>query len=90
MHQIEEKFSRIFKYMGIPEEQVRPDASFVKDLKFEEFQFNCLVFYIGSYFKIEIRECDYKELKTIGSTMAFVRKKLEKPSLKSISHDSVF
>jgi hypothetical protein len=43
MNQIEEKFSRIFKYMGIPKEQFRLDASFVKDFEFNEFQFNCLV-----------------------------------------------
>jgi len=74
---IEEKFFRIFKYMGFPEEKIRPEASFVADFDFEEFQFNCLVFYIGSYFKINIREGDYAELDTIGSTMNFVKRKLE-------------
>jgi len=77
MHIVEYKFSQIFKYMGFPEEKIRPEASFVVDFDFEEFQFNCLVFYIGSYFKINIREGDYAELNTIGSAMNFVKRKLE-------------
>ena len=77
MHNIEAKFSRILKYMGIPKEQVRMDASFVNDFDFEEFQLTCLVFYIGSYFKINIREGEYVELNTIGSAMDFVKRKLE-------------
>jgi len=77
MHIIDYKFSQIFKYMGLPEEEIRPEASFEKDFDFEEFQFNCLVFYIGSYFKLNICEGDYIELNTIGSTMNFVKRKLE-------------
>ena len=77
MHIIEEKFFLIFKYMGIPKEQIRMEASFANDLYFEEFQFACLVFYIGSYFKINIRETDYTELNTIGNAMDFVKRKLQ-------------
>lgn len=77
MHIIEYKFSLIFKYMGLPQEQIRPEASFANDFDFEEFQFNCLVFYIGSYFKINIRERDYAELNTIGNAMDFVKRKLD-------------
>ena len=74
---IEEKFSLIFKYMGIPKEQIRMEASFANDFDFEEFQFTCLVFYIGSYFRINIREKDYAELNTIGNAMDFVKRKLD-------------
>lgn len=77
MNNVEEKFSMIFKYMGIPKEQIRMEASFENDFDFEEFQFTCLAFYIGIYFKINIRERDYAELNTIGSTMDFVKRKLE-------------
>jgi len=75
MDQIEEKFSRIMKYMGIPGEDFRPDASFVQDFEFNEFQFNCLVYYINTYFDIEVINSDYKQLTTIGSTMNFIRSK---------------
>ena len=77
MQIIERKFSQIFKYMGIPKEQIRPDASFVSDLEFEEFQVTCLVFYIEAYFKINVTESDYAELNTIANAKNFVRKKLE-------------
>ena len=77
MHTIEEKFTQILKYMGIPKEKIHENASFVSDFDFEDFQFTCLAFYLGVYFKINIREKDYAELSTIGSTLNFVRKKLE-------------
>ena len=77
MNIVDYKFSQIFKYMGLPKQEIRMDASFVKDFDFEEFQFTCLAFYIGVYFKINIREKDYAELITIGSTINFVKKRLE-------------
>ena len=73
MNHIEEKFSRIFKYMGIQKEQFRLDASFIQDFEFNEFQFDCLVLYIKNYFELNITESDYTKLNTIGSTMTFVR-----------------
>jgi acyl carrier protein len=75
MDQTEKKFSMILKYMGIPNEEVRPEASFVTDFEFNEFQFNCLVYYITNYFDIPVRECDYPELNTIGKTLNFIRRK---------------
>lgn len=77
MQTIEEKFLQIFKYMEIPKEQVRMEASFVDDFRFNEFQFTCLALYIGVYFKINISEKDYAEIKTIGDVFELVRKKLE-------------
>ena len=61
--------------MGIPIEEVRPEASFVKDFEFNDFQFNCLVYYIVNYFDIPVMECDYPQLATIGSTKNFIRNK---------------
>jgi len=73
MNHIEEKFSRIFKYMGIQKEQFRLDASFIQDFEFNEFQFDCLVLYIKNYFELNITESDYTKLNTIGSTLNFIR-----------------
>ena len=75
MNQIEEKITRILSYMGIPKEAVKPDASFVNDFEFNDFQFNCLVYYIINYFDIQVRECDYPQLTTIGSTINFIKSK---------------
>ena len=74
---VEEKFTQIFKYMGLPKDQIRNEASFKDDFDFGEFQFTCLAFYIGIYFKINIREQDYSEFSTIGQTMDFVKRKLD-------------
>jgi len=63
--------------MGIPKEQIKMEASFADDFDFEEFQFTCLAFYIGIYFKVTILETDYFELNTIGSAMNFVKRKLD-------------
>ena len=75
MDQIEEKISRILKYMGIQGEEVRPDASFVADFEFNEFQFNCLIYYIRNYFEIPVGESDFQEFNTIGNTISFIRNK---------------
>ncbi len=77
MQTIEEKFSQIFKYMGIPKEQIRMEAFFINDFDFDDFQFTCLAFYIGLHFKINIRERDYAEMDTIGNTINLVRRKLD-------------
>jgi len=75
MDQIEEKFSRILKYMGIPNKEVRPEISFIKDFEFNDFQFNCLVYYIINYFDILVLESDYPKFNTIGNTINFIRTK---------------
>lgn len=74
--EIEEIFFQIFKYMGIPKEQIKMDASFEKDFDFGDFQFTCLAFYIGVYFKINVREEDYTRINTVRDAIDFVRKKL--------------
>ena len=86
MDQIEEKFSRILKYMGIPDEEIRPEASFVLDFEFNEFQFNCLVYYISNYFDMSVSESDYPQLSTIDTTKNFIRNKkgLYRRSLSSV------
>jgi len=72
--------------MGIPSEEIRPEASFVSDFEFNEFQFNCLVYYIINYFDISVNECDFPQLTTIESTKNFIRgkKELYKRSLNSV------
>lgn len=77
MHTIEERFSLVLKYMGIPSKEINMESSFVKDFEFGEFQFGYLVFYLESYFRIKIKESDYSELNTIGSTKELVIRKVK-------------
>ena len=76
METIEEIFSDILKFMRISEEQIRPEASFVNDFHFQDVDFICLILYINIYFKINIKEKDYVELKTVGSAIVFIKRKL--------------
>lgn len=89
MHTIEKRFSLILKYMGIPANDINTQTSFVKDLEFGEFQFGYLVYYLESYFRIKIKESDYCELDTIGSTKEFVRSKVKRRNHLKISRRSI-
>lgn len=75
MQSVEESFLQIFRYMGIPKNEIRMDASFTKDFHFNEAQFTCLIFYIGLYFKINVREKDYNEFNTVSGAIEFVKRK---------------
>ena len=77
MKYIENKFSRIFRYMGIFDHEIYSKASFKKDYEFNDFQFACLVFYIEKYFNVNISPEDYIHLDTVGSTIEFVYRKLK-------------
>ena len=75
--------------MGIPGEQIKIEASFVKDFEFVEFQVGYLIFYVEIYFRITISESDYFELDTIGSTMDFVKRKLKRRDNLKISRREI-
>lgn len=89
MHTIEERFSLILKYMGISVHEINMEASFVKDFEFEEFQLGYLIYYLESYFRIKIKESDYSELDTIGSTKEFVRRKVKRRNHLKISRRNI-
>ena len=77
MKYIENKFSRIFRYMGIFDHEIYSKASFKKDYEFNDFQFACLIFYIEKYFNINISPEDYIQLDTLKNTIEFVHYKLK-------------
>lgn len=89
MHTLEEKFSLILKYMGIPAKEINMENSFVKDFEFGEFQFGYLVFYLESYFRIKIKESDFPELNTIGSTKELVTRKVKSRNHLQFSRRSI-
>ena len=68
--------------MGIPADQILPNASFIHDFRFEEFQYDCLILYIGNYFEIDTGDCNIKELETIGNLLNFVSYKMETAPMK--------
>ena len=80
MQNIENKFFRILKYMGISEKLIIKDASFSKDFEFNEFQFSCLYYYISTYFNIEVYQEDYSSIDTIEGVIVFIRRKVNETS----------
>lgn len=76
MRTVEEEFTQILNFMGIPNDQIRNDASFAKDYDFDESQFICLALYIGIFFKINLKYSDYEKLNTVGNAIDFVKRKM--------------
>lgn len=74
---VEEEFTQILNFMGIPNDQIRNEASFSKDFDFDESQFICLVLYLDLFFRINVKESEYAEMDTIGRAINLVKKKLE-------------
>jgi len=77
MQSIEEEFTQILNFMGIPNDQIRNEASFSKDFDFDESQFICLVLYLGIFFRISVKESEYAEIDTVGGAINLVKKKLD-------------
>jgi len=77
MYSIENEFTQILIFMGIPKESIRNDASFLIDYDFDESQFICLALYLGIFFRINVKESEYAEIDTVGGAINFVKKKLE-------------
>ncbi len=76
MKTVEEEFTQILNFMGIPNHQIRNEASFAKDYDFDETQFISLALYIGIFFKINLKDTDYDQLNTVGNAIDFVKRKM--------------
>lgn len=76
MHSIEEEFTQILNFMGIPNDQIRNEASFSKDFDFDESQFICLALYMGIFFKINLKETDYEQINTVGNAIDFIKRRI--------------
>ena len=77
MKTVEDEFVNILTFMGIPNDKIRNEASFIKDYDFDESQFICLALYLGIFFKINVRECEYTEFDTVETAINFVKRKLK-------------
>jgi len=75
MQSIEEEFIQILNFMGIPNDQIRNEASFSKDFDFDELQFTYLALYIGIFFKVNFNKSDYEQISTMGNAIDFVKRK---------------
>lgn len=79
MHTIQEKVTSILtEKLGIPESEITPDASFVKDLGIDSLDYAELVMEFEQTFDIKIPDDDADKMQTIGQAIAYIQEKLGK------------
>ena len=77
MASIEDKVkSIIVEQLGISEDEVRPEASFIDDLGADSLDIVELVMAMEEEFDVEIPDEDAEKLQTIGSAIQYLREKL--------------
>lgn len=77
MHTIQQKITSILtEKLGIPQSEITPDASFVKDLGIDSLDYAELVMEFEQTFDIKIPDDDADKLQTIGQAIQYIEDKL--------------
>jgi len=64
--------------LGIPESEITPDASFVKDLGIDSLDYAELVMEFEQSFDIKIPDDDAEKMQTIGQAVNYIQSKISK------------
>ncbi|MBL7849489.1 MAG: acyl carrier protein [Cyclobacteriaceae bacterium] len=79
MQTTQEKITSILtEKLGIPQSEITPDASFVKDLGIDSLDYAELVMEFEQTFDIKIPDDDADKLQTIAQAVAYIEDKLGK------------
>ncbi|HAC25359.1 MAG: acyl carrier protein [Cyclobacteriaceae bacterium] len=79
MQDIQKKIAAILiDKLGIPESEITPDASFVKDLGIDSLDYAELVMEFEQTFDIKIPDDDAEKMQTIGQAANYIKEKLNK------------
>ena len=79
MQDVEKKVTAILiEKLGVPDSQITPDASFVKDLGIDSLDYAELVMEFEQSFDIKIPDDDAEKMQTIGEAVAYIQSKLKK------------
>lgn len=74
---LEKKVSElIVEQLGVTEEEIKPEASFIDDLGADSLDIVELVMAMEEEFDIEIPDEDAERIQTIGDATAYLREKL--------------
>ena len=80
MQTIQEKITYILtEKLGIPQSEITPDASFVKDLGIDSLDYAELVMEFEQTFDIKIPDDDADKLQTIAQAIAYIQEKTGQP-----------
>jgi len=76
MQTIQEKITSILtEKLGIPQSEITPDASFVKDLGIDSLDYAELVMEFEQTFDIKIPDDDADKLQTIAQAITYIQEK---------------
>lgn len=70
--------SILIEKLGVPDSQITPDASFVKDLGIDSLDYAELVMELEQTFDIKIPDDDAEKMQTIGQAVSYIEGKLLK------------
>lgn len=80
MHKPEEVLKKVTEIitekLGIPESEVTPDASFVRDLGIDSLDYAELVMEFEQTFDIKIPDNEAERMNTIGSAVEYIKSKI--------------
>ena len=78
MPDVQKKIAAILiEKLGIPESEITPDASFVKDLGIDSLDYAELVMEFEQVFDIKIPDDDAEKMQTIGDAVNYIQSKLK-------------
>jgi len=79
MQNVQKKIAAILiDKLGIPESEITPDASFVRDLGIDSLDYAELVMEFEQTFDIKIPEKKKKKMQTIGQAAEYISSKIKK------------
>jgi len=68
--------SILIEKLGVPDSQITPDASFVKDLGIDSLDYAELVMEFEQTFDIKIPDDDAEKMQTIGQAVSYIEGKI--------------
>jgi acyl carrier protein len=79
MQNVQKKIAAILiDKLGIPESEITPDASFVRDLGIDSLDYAELVMEFEQTFDIKIPDNDAEKMQTIGQAAEYISSKIKK------------
>jgi acyl carrier protein len=67
---------RVLRKTGVPRQQIKLEASFYEDLKFDEVDWALFVYYLEGSFKIHLEDGEINELSQVDDTLKIVSKRV--------------
>ncbi|MEA4882120.1 MAG: acyl carrier protein [Clostridia bacterium] len=58
--------------LGIPEEEILPESSFIEDLGADSLYLNEIVYDLEEEFSIRVPDADFDSLRTVGQAVAYI------------------